>query len=43
LHSGVRTPPSLSFDINSQQVTSDMDIERAQGGEFLLLVEPWFL
>jgi hypothetical protein len=26
-----------------ESVTSDMDLEQAPGGEFLVLVEPWFL
>jgi hypothetical protein len=26
-----------------EDVSGDMDVERATGGEFLVLVEPWFL
>jgi hypothetical protein len=26
-----------------EDLTSDMDVARASGGEFLVLVEPWFL
>jgi hypothetical protein len=26
-----------------EDLTSDMDVARAPGGEFLVLVEPWFL
>jgi hypothetical protein len=26
-----------------EDITSDMDAARAPGGEFLVLVEPWFL
>ena len=26
-----------------EDITSDMDVARAPGGEFLVLVEPWFL
>jgi len=26
-----------------EEVTSEMDVARAPGGEFLVLVEPWFL
>jgi hypothetical protein len=25
-----------------EELTSDIDVERAPGGEFLVLVEPWF-